>query len=60
MTEQNEVPKVESTEEEQADQYDSASEEENHLLQTSTNVASLDEECLFCRSFVEIQLINQD
>ena len=36
LTEQHEVLKVESTEEEQADQFDSACEEEDNLLQTST------------------------
>ena len=36
MTEHHEVSKVESTEEEQADQFDSASEEEDDLLEIST------------------------
>ena len=55
------MSKVESTEEEQVDQFDSANEVEDDLLQTSiNNVASLDEVSLFFRSVVEIQLINQD
>ena len=55
------MSKVESTEEEQVDQFDSASEVEDDLLQTSINsVASLDEVSLYFRSVVEIQLINQD
>ena len=60
MTEQHEVFKVEITEEDQADQFDSASEEVDDLLQASTNVTSLDEESLFCRPFVENRLVNQD
>ena len=61
MTEQHEMSKVESTEEKQVDQFDSASEVEDDLLQTSiNNVASLDEVSLYFRSVVEIQLINQD
>ena len=60
MTEQHEVFKVEITEEDQADQIDSASEEVDDLLQASTNVTSLDEESLFCRPFVENRLVNQD
>ena len=42
MTEQREVPEVESTEEEQAYQFDSASLEEDDLLQASTNIATVD------------------
>ena len=52
---EKEVSEVESTEAEQADQFDSASEEEDDSLQGSTNAASLDEGSFFCRSFVEIQ-----
>ena len=47
MTEQHEVPQVQGAGEEQVDQFDSASEEEDDLLQTSTNVTSLDEGSLF-------------
>ena len=44
----HEVPKVESAEEEQPDLFDSASEEEEDLLQTlANNVASLEEGPLF-------------
>ena len=53
------MPEVESTEEEQADQFDSASEGEDDLLETLTNnVANPDEGSFFCHSFVEIRLIN--
>ena len=53
MTEQHEVPKVESTEEEQADQFDSASERQDDLLETVTNnVANLDQGSLFLFSVV--------
>ena len=59
-TSQHEIPEVESTEEEQEDQFDSASEEEDNLLSTSvSNVTSLDKESLFlvgCSS----RPINQD
>ena len=48
MTEQHEVPEIESTEEEQVDQFDTASEREDDLLETLTNnVASLGEGSLF-------------
>ena len=48
MTEQHEVPQVEAIKEEQAEKFDSASEEEDDLLQTSTNKnASLEQGCLF-------------
>ena len=47
MTEQHEVPEVESTEEEQVDQFNSESGEEEDLLQASINVASLDKWSLF-------------
>ena len=48
VTDQHKVPEVESTEEKQADQFDSASEEEDDLLPTSTiNVARLVEGSLF-------------
>ena len=49
------MSEVESTEAEQADKFDSASEEEDDSLQGSTNAASLDEGSFFRRSFVEIQ-----
>ena len=48
MTEQQEVPEVESIEVEQAYQFDSASEEMDYLHPTSTNnVAILDKGSLF-------------
>ena len=48
MTEQRKVPEMENTEEEQADQLVSVSEEEDDLLQTSTsNIVSLDARFLF-------------
>ena len=48
MTEQHEVPELENTEEEQADQFDSASKEEDDLFETWTNnVANLDEGSFF-------------
>ena len=55
------MPEEESTDEEQVDQFDSASEGEDDLLETLTNnVRNLDEAPFFCHSFVEIRLINQD
>ena len=48
VTDQQKLSEVESTEEEQADQTDSAKEVKDDLLQISTsNVASLDEGSLF-------------
>ena len=48
MNEQQELSEVDSTEEDQADQFDCASQGEVELLQTSTNnVASLDEGSIF-------------
>ena len=55
MTEHHEVSEVESTEEEQADQFDSASEEEDDLLEISTVFFFF-----FCQLFVKVRLINQD
>ena len=43
MTEQHAKPEVEITEEDQADQFDFASEENDDLLKASTNVTSLHE-----------------
>ena len=60
MTEQHAKPEVEITEEDQADQFDFASEENDDLLKASTNVTSLHEESLFCQSFVEIWLVHQN
>ena len=60
MTEQHAKPEVEITEEDQADQFVFASEENDDLLKASTNVASLHEGSLFCQSFVEIRLVNQN
>ena len=60
MTKQHEVPQVQGAGEEQVDQFDSASEEDDDLLQTSTNVTSLGEGSLFYWSFVEIRLIHRD
>ena len=48
MTDQDEVPEVKSTEEEEAGQFDSASEQDYDLLPTSAStVTSLDEGSLF-------------
>ena len=47
MTEQHAKPEVEITEEDQADQFDFASEENDDLLKASTNVTSLHEGSLF-------------
>ena len=58
VNEQHEVPNVVSKEEEQEEQFNSASEEQNDLPPTLTiNASSLDD--FLGQSFVEIRSINQ-
>ena len=60
-TEHHKVTEVEITDEQQIDEHDSASEEDDNLLPTSTsNVSSLDKGSLGGWWFVDIRSINQD